>query len=201
MRRFPEPIQNLVAALTGLPGVGPKTALRYVYALLKQPPSGLVTLSNLIRELGDKIDVCRECFTYTEGGSCELCRDPKRDPYALCVVEASRDIATIEATDAYRGRYFVLGGTLDPIEGMTPEVLNVRALLDKLAAQPEIEEIILAFSPDVHGETTMMYLTKQLKPFNRRVTRLARGLPMGASLEFADEITLGDAMKGRRETE
>ncbi len=200
MRRFPEPIQNLSAALTKLPGVGPKTALRYVFALLKLPSYDLEQMSRLIRELGDKVDTCPDCYSYTEGGACFICQDAKRDARVLCVVETFRDVATIEGTSAYHGRYFVLGGTLNPIEGATPETLNIRPLLAKLDANPSIAEIILAFSPDVHGETTMMYLNKLLKPLGRRTTRLARGLPMGASLEYADEVTLGDAMNGRRET-
>ena len=116
------------------------------------------------------------------------------------MVETPRDISTIEATEVYQGRYFVLGGTLNPLEGSTPETLHVRALLEKIRASTNIQEIILGFSPDVHGETTMMFLSKQLVPLGRRVTRLARGLPTGATLEFADEITLGDALRGRRET-
>jgi recombination protein RecR len=199
VRKFPEPIQNLSAALLKLPGVGPKTALRYVFALLKLPKYELGELSRLLIELGERVRVCQECFSYTDSGVCLLCQDPKRDTSVLCVVETSRDIPTIESTGAYHGRYFVLGGTLNPIEGMTPDTLNVKALEDRLGRDLNIEEIILAFSPDVHGETTMMYLCKLLRPLNRRVTRLARGLPTGASLEFADEVTLGDALKGRRE--
>lgn len=199
MRKFPEPIQNLAASLVKLPGVGPKTALRYVFALLKLPPHELADLARLIQELGERVKTCRECYSYTDNGLCQMCQDPRRDGSVLCVVETSRDIPTIESTGVYQGRYFVLGGILNPIEGMTPEALNVKPLLDHLKQDPLIQEVILAFSPDVQGETTMMYLSKQLQPFGRRLTKLARGLPTGASLEFADEITLGDALKGRRE--
>jgi recombination protein RecR len=118
----------------------------------------------------------------------------------LCIVEEPRDIATIESTNAYQGRYLVLGGVLNPIDGITPDALRVRELLDRVKADEQIREIILALSPTIQGETTMMYLSKQLVPLGRRVTRLARGLPIGASLEYADEITLGDALKGRRDT-
>ncbi|MBI4599269.1 recombination protein RecR [Candidatus Uhrbacteria bacterium] len=201
MRRFPEPIQNLVSAFMRLPGVGPKTALRYVFALLKMSKYDVTQMARLMQELSERIAVCRECFSYTEGRNiCEYCSDPKRDPRLLCVVETSRDISTIENTDAFAGKYFVLGGTLNPMEGMTPDVLNVHPLLQKISASPALEEIILGFSPDVHGEMTMLYLTKQLRPLERKITRLARGLPTGASIEFADEVTLGDALRGRRET-
>ncbi|HLD18359.1 MAG TPA: recombination mediator RecR [Patescibacteria group bacterium] len=199
MRRFPEPIQNLAAAFTALPGVGSKTALRYVYALLALPRRELEQLSRLVRELGERIEVCPECRSYTEGGLCEICRDSRRDQRLLCIVETSRDIATLEASGAYRGRYFVLGGTLNPLEGFTPDVLPIRNLMEKIQASNGIEELILAFSPDVHGETTMLYLARELKPLHRRVTRLARGLPTGAAIEFADEVTLGDALQGRKE--
>ncbi|MFA6131490.1 MAG: recombination mediator RecR [Patescibacteria group bacterium] len=199
VRKFPEPIQNLASALTRLPGVGPKTALRYVFALLQLSKEELLQTSNLIKELGEKVRLCPSCFSYTQSNLCDICQDPRRDPSLLCVVETSRDIATIEATSAYHGKYFVLGGVLNPIEGMTPDVLRVQPLFKKLREDTAVEEIILAFSPDVHGETTMMYLTKQLLSFNKHITRLARGLPAGASLEFADEITLGDALKGRKE--
>ncbi|MBU0646213.1 recombination mediator RecR [Patescibacteria group bacterium] len=199
MRRFPEAIQNATAALSRLPGVGPKTALRYVFFLLKQPKADLQMMAKMITDLGDKVKVCNQCFAYTEYERCEICQDAKRDQNLLCVIEESRDIATIEATDIYPGLYHVLGGTLNPIEGMTPEVLKIQELVARLRANPQIKEIILAFSPDVHGETTMMYLAQQLAEFPLKITRLARGLPTGASLEYADEVTLGDALKGRRE--
>ncbi len=199
MRRFPEPIQNLANALTRLPGVGPKTALRYVFALLQLSKEELLQTATLIKELGEKVRLCPSCFSYTQSEFCDICRDPRRDNSILCVVETSRDISTIEATSAYNGKYFVLGGILNPIEGLTPEVLRVQPLFKKLREDGVVREIILAFSPDVHGETTMMYLTKHLSGFDKQITRLARGLPAGASLEFADEITLGDALKGRKE--
>jgi recombination protein RecR len=198
VRRFPEPIQNLAMAFTRLPGVGPKTALRYVFALLQLPKEELYQTAELIHELGKKVKLCPHCFSYTQNEACEICLDPRRDSSKLCVVETSRDISTLETTGVYNGKYFVLGGVLNPIEGMTPEVLRIQPLFQKLRGDQNIEEIILAFSPDVHGETTMMYLTKQLIGFEKSITRLARGLPAGASLEFADEVTLGDAFKGRR---
>lgn len=199
MRCFPEPIQNLVANFSRLPGVGPKTALRYVFHLLRSPQGDLEAFARALTSL-DKIKTCELCFTYTEHTRCRICSDPNRQEHILCVVAEPRDIPTIEVTDMYDGRYHVLGGTLNPIEGMTPDFLNVRSLLDRLKSSNQIQEVILAFSPDVQGETTILYLTKHIKPLGKKVTRLARGLPLGADLEFADEVTLGDAITGRRET-
>lgn len=200
MRKFPEAIQNCMAAFSRLPGVGPKTALRYVFYLLQQPTHDLEVMARTINALTENIFICNICFTYTERETCNICLDQKRDTNILCVVEASRDIATIESTDVYNGRYHVLGGILNPIEGMTPETLRIRELVERLKENEDISEIVLALSPNVHGETTMMFLSKHLAPLNRRMTRLARGLPIGATLEYADEITLGDAFKGRKET-
>lgn len=199
MRRFPAPIHNAVAALTKLPGVGPKTALRYVFAFLRLSPQELDAVARAIGSL-NTVQVCKSCHAYSEKAVCDICVDEKRQKDILCVVAESRDISTIEATDTYHGKYFVLGGTLNPIEGRTPEMLNVQPLIDRVEANPEIQELILAFSPDVHGETTIMYLSRRMKQLGRRSTRLARGLPMGADIEYTDEVTLGDALLGRRET-
>lgn len=198
MRRFPTPIHNAVAALTKLPGVGPKTALRYVFAFLRLSPQEIDAVARAIASL-NLVQTCKTCFTYSEKPICDICTDARRQTDLLCVVAESRDISTIEATDAYHGRYFVLGGTLNPIEGQTPDMLNVGKLIERIEANPKIQEVILAFSPDVHGETTIMYLSRKLKQMNRRATRLARGLPMGADIEYTDEVTLGDALLGRRE--
>lgn len=198
MRRFPEPITNLVAAFSRLPGVGPKTALRYIFYLLKQPKADVQVMAQALLNLKERTNVCARCYTYTERTHCEICEDPKRQPQLLCVVEEPRDISTIESTGSYHGFYHVLGGTLNPIEGMTPETLRVRELKERLSTTPEIEEIILAFSPTIYGETTMLYLQKQLSPFGKTMTRLARGLPVGATLEFADEVSLGEALQGRK---
>ncbi len=198
MRKFPEPISNLVAAFSQLPGVGPKTALRYVFHLLKRPKSDLQIMAHAILNLSERIQVCPRCFTYTQRVVCEICEDAKRNPRILCVVEEPRDIATIEATGSFHGLYHVLGGTLNPIEGMTPDALRAKELYARIHGDTEIEEIILALSPTSQGEMTILYLQKQLAPLGRRLTRLARGLPVGATLEFADEISLGDALNGRR---
>lgn len=198
MRKFPAPIHNAVAAFTKLPGVGPKTALRYVFALLRLSPQQIDAIARAISSL-NTVQICKSCMAYSEKSLCDICTDAKRHTDILCLVAESRDIATIEATDAYHGKYFVLGGTLNPIEGQTPEQLNTQKFFEKIEAHPEIQEIILAFSPDVHGETTIMYLSRKIKQLGKKSTRLARGLPMGADIEYTDEVTLGDALLGRRE--
>ncbi|MFH1711830.1 MAG: recombination mediator RecR [Patescibacteria group bacterium] len=198
MRRFPAPIHNAVAALSKLPAVGPKTALRFVFTLLRMSSEERQIIARSIANL-DQVQVCNQCFAYSENTTCSICSDEKRGDGALCVVAESRDISTIEATEAYNGRYFVLGGRLNPIDGITPEVLNVNQLISRLEIHPEIDEVILAFSPDVHGETTIMYLSRRIKSLNKKPTRLARGLPIGADIEYTDEVTLGDAFLGRRE--
>lgn len=198
MRRFPAPIHNLVGAFSTLPGVGPKTALRYVFAMLRMNKGDVEHFAQAVMALTRDITVCRLCKTYSESELCEICRDARRLTDTLCVVAEPRDIATMEATGVYHGRYFVLGGSLNPVEGVTPDVLNIRELMQRLESETTITEVILAFSPNVHGETTMLYLSKLIQKLGRKATRLARGLPLGADLEFADEVTLGEAMTGRR---
>ncbi len=199
MRKFPAPIHNLVAAFSQLPGVGPKTALRYVYAILRLPKAEIEYFSRSILAVTRDITVCKSCYTYSELSPCEICKDSKRRPNILCVVAEPRDISTIEAIGTYQGKYFVLGGLLNPTEGVTPDRLNIHPLLERLQAEPSIQEIILALSPNVYGETTTMYLSKLIKKMERKATRLARGLPLGADLEYADEITLGESLSGRKE--
>ena len=198
MREYPKPIEQVVQALSYLPGVGPKTALRFVFYLLKQPPSTLAGLVRSLQELQSSIQTCATCKTYTTQEVCDVCRDPARDRGVLCVVAHPRDIGTIEAT-GYKGRYHVLGGTLSPIEGITPDTLEIASLIDRMGNEPAVTEVILAFNPDVEGEATIMYLTRELKPCPVKLSRLARGLPVGSDLEFADEVTLGDALRRRWE--
>ncbi len=199
MRNFPSPIRHAASALGKLPGVGPKTALRYAFAILNFTKHDIAQFAKTINELAN-VQTCTSCFAFSEGALCEICRNTQRNKHQLCVVAESRDIATIEATAAFSGKYFVLGGTLNPIDGRTPETLRAQALTTRITTSPEITEVILAFSPDVHGETTIMYLSRILKPFSRKITRLARGLPMGADIEYADEVTLLSALQGRSET-
>lgn len=199
MRKFPTPIHNAVVALGKLPGVGPKTALRYAFALLRLQRGELELVAKSLDAL-KFVTTCDRCFTYAEVKLCEICRDPKRDPKLLCVVAEARDIATLEATGIFHGLYFVLGGVLNPVDGYTPDKLNVKELQDRLNLDRDIREVILAFSPDVHGETTILYLSRMLKALGKKTTRLARGLPMGADIEYADEVTLASALSGRSET-
>ncbi|MFZ2681976.1 MAG: recombination mediator RecR [Patescibacteria group bacterium] len=198
MRKFPAPIHNAMAALGKLPGVGPKTALRYTFALLHLKRGELELVAKSLDNL-KFVTTCNRCFTYAEANLCELCQDQKRNQKLLCIVAESRDIATIEATGIFHGVYLVLGGVLNPVDGFTPDKLNVKQLQDRLKLEPDISEIILAFSPDVHGETTILYLSRMLKNLGKRTTRLARGLPMGADIEYADEVTLASALSGRSE--
>ncbi len=199
MRKFPAPIHNAIAALGKLPGVGPKTALRYAFALLRLQRGELELVAKSIEGL-KFVTTCTRCFTYAETSICDLCTDQKRNQKLLCVVAEARDIATLEATGIYSGVYLVLGGVLNPVDGYTPDRLNVKQLQARLEQDQDILEIILAFSPDVHGETTILYLSRMLKSLGKKTTRLARGLPMGADIEYADEVTLASALAGRSET-
>ena len=200
MRKFPKPIQHAANAFMQLPGVGPKTALRYVYRLLKLNQSDILSMAKSLEHLAQNIESCRECRTYTDGKvQCDICLDPARDQSILCVIAESRDIGILEATDLYKGRYWVVGGVINPMDGMTPEALEIPKLIRHVQESNHIDEVILGFAPDMTGEATMLYLTKQLQPLGKRVTRLARGLPMGADLEYADEVTLGEAIRSRKE--
>jgi recombination protein RecR len=182
---------------TYLPGVGPKTAVRFVFYLLKQPKSTIQRMSKALQDLHDAVVTCSICKTYSTEPVCETCSDSQRDRTLICVVAQPRDVGTLDAA-GFRGRYHVLGGTLSPIEGMTPEILEVESLVERLKTEP-VREIILAFNPDIEGESTIMYLSKLFKTHPVRLTRLARGLPAGSDLEFADEVTLGDALNRRWE--
>jgi recombination protein RecR len=199
MRKFPAPIHNAMGALGRLPGVGPKTALRYAFSLLRLSKDELDIFARSIEGLKN-VSTCERCFTYAEKRICDICSDPARNQNLICVVAEARDISTMEATGIYRGLFFVLGGVLNPIDGQTPETLNARQLIDRLKIEPDVKEVILAFSPDVHGETTILYLSRLIKSLGRKTTRLARGLPMGADIEYADEVTLASALSGRSET-
>lgn len=198
MRQFPRPIQETIAAFSRLPGVGPKTALRYAYALLNMSEHDRRRFADATMNLKN-IRECRKCHMHTENEVCAICIDPQRDATTICVVAHSRDIATIEASNTYKGKYFVLGGVINPVDGNTPETLNTEELATRVKGENNIKEVILAFSPDMHGETTILYLSRRLKDLGKKISRLARGLPMGAELEYADEVTLGDALLGRRE--
>ena len=198
MAYYPEPVARLIEAFQKLPGVGPKTAQRMTFFLLKRPADEVNELAEALRELKTRIRYCRECFNVTEEDPCRICRDPARDARILCIVEEPNDLLALERTGEFRGRYHVLLGALSPLDGIGPEDIKVRELLTRLDA-PGIEEVILATNPSVEGEATAIYLAKLLRPLGLRVTRIARGLPVGGDLEYADEVTLSKALEGRRE--
>lgn len=196
--RYPVSIQNLIDHFSKLPTVGPKTAERYVFYLLKQHPEWLQAFAQAIAEIREKTAVCQTCLSIAELNPCRICADQKRDRSVICLAADTRDMLALESTKQYNGLYFILGGTINTIEGVKPEQLNIKALQNRLSSGG-FKEIILAFNPDFEGETTAMYITKLLKPYKIKITRLAKGLPMGADLEYADEITLTNALKYRNE--
>jgi recombination protein RecR len=197
---FVGPLQSLVDELGRLPGIGPKSAQRIAFHLLKVAPEDAHRLADSIVAVKEKVTLCPRCFNVAEGDLCAICTDTRRDGALLCVVEDPRDIVAVEKTLEFRGRYHVLQGALSPIEGIGPEQLRVRELLERL--DPEgITEVILCTNPNLEGEATAMYVARLLKPLGLTVTRIASGLPVGGDLEYADELTLGRALEGRREVD
>ena len=194
------PVQTLIDELGRLPGVGPKSAQRIAFYLLKVAPEDAKRLAHAIVDAKEKVSWCRRCFNIAEGELCSFCRDERRDSRVLCVVEEPRDIVALERTQELHGRYHVLQGAISPIEGVGPEQLRIRELLERIANEG-VEEVILATNPNIEGEATAMYLARLLKPLGVRVTRIASGLPVGGDLEYADEVTLGRALEGRREVD
>jgi len=197
MSKFPPTIQNLIDELKHLPGVGPKTAERFAFYLLKNKN----TAENLARAVDNaktKMTTCAECGTFSEKSPCYICSNPKRNRATICLVAETNDLAVIENTSEYDGLYHVIGGTLNPPEKITIEK-DTLAKLEQRVKKNGVKEIILALNPDLDGETTILYLTKFLKPLKVKITRLARGLPMGGNLEYADEVTLSNALKNRTE--
>ena len=190
-------VQDLIDELGRLPGVGPKSAQRIAFYLLDADPTDVRRLADVLIEVKDKVRFCQVCGNVAEDELCRICRDPRRDPSILCVVEESKDVVAIERTREFRGRYHVLGGAISPIEGIGPDDLRVKELLQRLA-DGTVDEVILATDPNLEGEATATYLTRTLRPIGLRVTRLASGLPVGGDLEYADEVTLGRAFEGRR---
>jgi recombination protein RecR len=193
-------VQGLVDELGRLPGIGPKSAQRIAFYLLKAAPEDAKRLARAIVEAKERVSWCRRCFNFAEGDLCVYCRDDRRDPTLLCVVEEPRDIVAVERTQEYRGRYHVLLGAISPIEGIGPDQLKVKELLARVGDEG-VQEVILATNPNIEGEATAMYLARLLKPLGLRVTRIASGLPVGGDLEYADEVTLGRALEGRREVD
>lgn len=191
-----KPIARVVDELSRLPGIGPKTAQRLTYHLLRSPSDQAEALAEAIRELKSRVVLCSECFNITERSPCAICTSPERDRSCICVVEEPLDVVAIERTGQFRGLYHVLHGAISPIEGIGPDELRIRELLARLQ-EGGVVEIIVATNPNLEGEATALYLKKQLEPAGVQVTRLARGLPVGGDLEYADEMTLSNALAGR----
>jgi recombination protein RecR len=190
-------VQDLIDELGRLPGVGPKSAQRIAFHLLAAEPADVARLTAALQRVKDEVKFCTTCGNVAEADECRICRDPRRDPAVVCVVEEPKDVVAIERTREFRGRYHVLGGAISPIEGIGPDDLRVRELLQRLR-DGVVTELILATDPNLEGEATATYLARLIKPMGLRVTRLASGLPVGGDLEYADEVTLGRAFSGRR---
>jgi recombination protein RecR len=190
-------VQDLIDELGRLPGVGPKSAQRIAFHLLGTDPVDVRRLASVLVEVTEKVRFCRTCGNVSEADECRICRDPRRDPSVICVVEEPKDVAAIEKIREFRGRYHVLGGAISPIDGIGPEDLRTRELMTRLS-DGTVTELILATDPNLEGEATATYLARLVKPLGLRVTRPASGLPVGGDLEYADEVTLGRAFEGRR---
>ena len=190
-------VQDLIDELGRLPGIGPKSAQRLAFHILEADPDDMKRLAAAISAVKERVKFCQICGNVSEQETCAICRDPRRDPSVICVVEESKDVLAVERTRAFRGRYHVLGGTINPIAGIGPDQLRIRELLNRLN-DDAVTEIIIATNPNLEGEATSTYLARMLQSIGIKVTRLASGLPVGGDLEYADEITLGRAFEGRR---
>lgn len=192
-------IDGLVGEFARLPGIGRKTALRLTYHLLRRPHDEMRRLARALDEVAARVRACSVCGNLTEADPCELCASDRRDASVVCVVEEASDIAAIERTGAFRGRYHVLGGRLSPLEGVGPDELRVASLLSRVRDGGAVDEVIVATNPSVEGEATALYLQRLIRPLGVRVTRLARGMPVGGDLEYTDGVTIAEALAGRRE--
>ena len=195
---FEGPIQDLIDELSRLPGIGPKSAQRLAFHLVKVSPQEARRLAETIVAAKERVSFCKECYSLAEGDLCRICRDPGRDPSVICVVEESKDQAAVEKAGVIKGRYHVLGGAISPLDGIGPDDLRVQELLDRVHRNG-VDEVILATNPNLEGNATAMYVAGLLKAAGVKVTRLASGLPVGGDLEYADEVTLGQALEGRRD--
>ncbi|MDF1541964.1 MAG: recombination mediator RecR [Anaerosomatales bacterium] len=195
---YAPPIARLLEELERLPGIGPKSAQRIAYFILRSDEEVAARLAASLLEVKSAIHFCPRCFDFAEAELCEVCADPERDTTLLCVVEEPRDVVAIERTGEFRGLYHVLGGVISPMDGIGPEQLRVRELLDRVSGGG-VTEVVVATNTTVEGETTALYLARMLKPLGLKVTRIASGLPVGGDLEYADEVTLGRALEARRE--
>lgn len=198
MNRLPPSFQELLEHLNRLPGVGPKTAQRYLFHLLREGAPTIGKFASALLRVPHELTTCEHCGSYSQEPLCAICSNPRRDKALLAVVADHQDIGAIESTAEFNGTYHVLGGAISPLSGVAPEQLRIKELMARVKGG-QIKEVILALNPDMDGEATMLYLNKLLSPLPLKVTRLARGLPMGSDLEYADAITLTDAIRGRRE--
>lgn len=198
MAVYTQPVQTLIDELGRMPGVGPKSAQRIAFHLLKIPADDVARLARAIVEAKARVRFCSRCWNFAEGELCPICLDDRRDSNVLCVVEESRDIISIEKTGEFKGRYHVLLGAMNPLDGVGPEQLKMKELFARIEPE-DVQEVILCTNPNTEGEVTAMYIARMMKPFGVRVTRIASGLPVGGDLEYADELTLGRALEGRRE--
>jgi recombination protein RecR len=194
---FEGAIQELIDELGKLPGIGPKSAQRIAFHIIESERIDVERLIEVLRNVRERVKFCGTCGNVSEDVECRICRDPKRDPGVICVVEESKDVIAIERTREFRGRYHVLGGAISPIDGVGPEQLRIKELLTRLT-DTQVTEVILATDPNLEGEATATYLARMIKPLGIAVSRLASGLPVGGDLEYADEVTLGRAFEGRR---
>jgi recombination protein RecR len=201
MQLLVEPVAKLIDEFSRLPGIGPKTASRLTFYLLRAPKEQSEALADALRELRERTTFCSVCFNITEADPCAVCADEKRDRSVICVVEEPLDVIAIERTRDYRGLYHVLHGTIAPVEGIGPDELRIAELLMRFNSAPPVREVIIATNPNMEGEATAMYIARQLEGRGVRVTRLARGLPVGGDLEYADEVTLSRALAGRQAME
>jgi recombination protein RecR len=199
MATTPRAVSRLIEEFHRLPGIGPKTAQRLTFYLLRAPKDQADALAQALTQLKDRITTCAICANIAEENPCAICRDDSRDRSIVCVVEEPLDVLAIERTREYRGLYHVLHGAISPVEGIGPDDLKIQELLTRIQRDPGIKEIVLATNPNLEGEATAMYLERLIKPLGIRMTRLARGLPVGGDLEYADEVTLTRALEGRRE--
>jgi recombination protein RecR len=195
---YPPSLKALLQELERLPGIGPKSALRIVMFLLNQPRETIDRLIQALQKVREQLKFCRRCFNYAEGELCAICQDESRDSSIICVVEDPMDIAVIENAGIFQGRYHVLHGVISPIEGIGPEDLRIGELIERVQTEP-VREVILALSPTTEGEATSTYIARMLKPLGLKVTQLAMGLPVGGSLDYADQLTVMRALEGRRE--
>ena len=198
MALYIKSVENLINEFRKLPGIGPKSAKRIVFYLLKLSNSDVSKLSQALIEMKEKVKICKSCYNLTEEDVCSICKDQSRDKKKICIVEEVSDLIIIEKTGEYRGRYHILGGLLSPIENIGPKEIRIPRLLERIK-EDDTEEVIMALNPIVEGESTAMYLKKILSPLGVKVTKLASGLPVGGDLEYADEVTIGRAISDRRE--